>query len=149
MYYNTLLSIPLLILYMMTDRVRHLDQVLAFPHWSDPAFLFFFAMSSLLGFAINYSTYWCTHVNSALTTTVVGCLKNILSTYVGMVLGGDYIFSAANFVGLNISVVGSIVYTVVKYKEETAPRAAALPPPVQASAPLAAPLSATSSLYQA
>ena len=132
MYYNTLLSIPLLVLYMLTDRSRHIDPVLDFPYWTDPAFLFFFSMSALLGFAINYATYWCTHVNSALTTTVVGCLKNILSTYIGMFLGGDYIFALANFIGLNISVLGSIVYTVIKYKEEVANAKAPLPAPVQA-----------------
>jgi solute carrier family 35 len=129
MYYNTLLSIPLLALYMLTDPARHVAPVLAFAHWSDPMFIFFFTLSALLGFAINWATYWCTHVNSALTTTVVGCLKNILSTYVGMVLGGDYIYSLANFMGLNVSVLGSVVYAVVKYREEATPRAA-LPAPV-------------------
>ena len=52
----------------------------------------------------------------------VGVLKNLLVTYLGMIIGGDYVFSWINFLGLNISVSGSIFYTYITFVEKKIPK---------------------------
>nr|CAD7449248.1 unnamed protein product [Timema bartmani]CAD7452424.1 unnamed protein product [Timema tahoe] len=116
MFYNSLFMVaPGLAIAWMTGDLVVVSQ---FPLWGDPVFLAQFLCSCFMGFVLTYSIIVCTMYNSALTTTVIGCLKNICITYLGMVIGGDYIFSWVNFVGINVSVTGSLVYTWVTFKRK-------------------------------
>ena len=45
--------------------------------------------------------------------------KNVFTTYLGILgVGGDYIFTVTNFMGLNISMGGALLYNYVKFGEK-------------------------------
>ncbi|OQV16464.1 UDP-N-acetylglucosamine/UDP-glucose/GDP-mannose transporter [Hypsibius exemplaris] len=121
LYYNSLfVLVPLLTFVVMSGQF---EKALSFQRWSEWGFIVGFFLSCFMGFIINYTIVMCTMYNSALTTTVIGALKNILTVYIGMGIGGDYLFSWINFLGLNISVVASLFYSYVVFFETEAKKA--------------------------
>ncbi|CAH8513915.1 unnamed protein product [Dicrocoelium dendriticum] len=115
LYYNSGLMIPflLLIVCVQTD----LPEVFNFPEWSNPLFLLCFIFSCCSAVLLNYSLLQCTHYTSALTTSVMGVVKNVLVTYAGMFVGGDYIYTPMNFIGVTISAAGAILYVIAVYRQ--------------------------------
>lgn len=90
-----------------------LTSVYKFERLGEWSFLFMFTLAACMGSILNYSIFVCTTVNSALTTAVVGALKNVATTYIGMLVFEDYAFSWVNFFGINISIAGSLYYTYI------------------------------------
>lgn len=101
---------------LLAPAISSLSKLLAHPAWQDSNFVLLFVFSACMGSVLNYSIFLCTTYNSALTTAVIGCLKNVLTTYAGMVFFSGYVFSYLNFVGINISVIASLYYTWVTLK---------------------------------
>ena len=110
-----LISLPIAL--TMSHYNGELELAYNFAGWSSMSFYLQYLSSCVVGFVLMYSVVMCTHYNSPLTTTVTGCMKNLFVTYAGMVLpGGDYVYSAVNFIGINISVAGSLIYSYVAFK---------------------------------
>lgn len=125
MFYNSLLMIvPAVILAWL---VGDLHSAYLFKHWLNPMFTLQFLCTCFMGFILTYSTFLCTQHNSALTTAMVGCFKNVFVSYLGMFIGGDYTYSVLNFIGINISVIGSIYYTYVIFAKKDEPRKTSSP----------------------
>uniref|UniRef100_A0A3Q3EDN9 UDP-N-acetylglucosamine/UDP-glucose/GDP-mannose transporter-like n=1 Tax=Kryptolebias marmoratus TaxID=37003 RepID=A0A3Q3EDN9_KRYMA len=100
LFYNSLfIVLPTLLASAATG---DLHEAAVFEDWTQATFVFCFLMSCFMGFVLMYSIVLCSYYNSALTTTVVGAIKNVAVAYIGIFVGGDYIFSWENFLGLSI-----------------------------------------------
>ncbi|XP_032333339.1 UDP-N-acetylglucosamine/UDP-glucose/GDP-mannose transporter isoform X3 [Camelus ferus] len=146
LFYNAcFMIIPTLIISVSTG---DLQQAAEFNQWSDVLFIIQFLLSCFLGtsvsvpccpfslccchaarcllpcprFLLMYATVLCSYYNSPLTTAVVGAIKNVSVAYIGMLVGGDYIFSVLNFIGLNICMAGGLGYSFLTLSSQLKPK---------------------------
>ncbi|XP_069618148.1 nucleotide sugar transporter SLC35D2 isoform X2 [Ranitomeya imitator] len=92
-------------------------QAIHFSKWTHFYFVFQFLLACMMGFVLLYAIVLCSYYNSPLTTTVIGALKNVSIAYIGIFIGGDYMFSWLNFLGLNICMAGGAAYSFVTFWE--------------------------------
>lgn len=120
MFYNSLLMIiPVIAVAWLTG---DFCKAYKYKHWTNVWFLVQFISSCSMGFVLTYSLFLCMQYNSALTAAMVGVCKNILISYLGMLgIGGDYKFSLVNYIGINISILGSIFYNYLIFIKKDDP----------------------------
>ncbi|XP_051050091.1 UDP-N-acetylglucosamine/UDP-glucose/GDP-mannose transporter isoform X2 [Phodopus roborovskii] len=120
LFYNAcFMIIPTIIISVTTGDFQRATE---FSHWKNVLFIIQFLLSCFLGFLLMYSTVLCSYYNSALTTAVVGAIKNVSVAYIGMLVGGDYIFSLLNFIGLNICMAGGLRYSFLTLHSQLKPK---------------------------
>ncbi|XP_056380894.1 UDP-N-acetylglucosamine/UDP-glucose/GDP-mannose transporter isoform X2 [Hyla sarda] len=111
LFYNAAFMIlPTLIFTILTGEF---EKAIHFSKWTNVYFAFQFFLACMMGFILLYAIVLCSYYNSALTTTVIGALKNVSIAYIGIFIGGDYMFSWLNFIGLNICMAGGAAYSFV------------------------------------
>ncbi|OMO90598.1 hypothetical protein COLO4_19013 [Corchorus olitorius] len=118
MLYNSVLSLPFLIFLIIATGEFPNSLALLFAKSNSFSFLMILLLSLVMGIALNYTMFLCTIVNSALTTTIVGVLKGVVSTTLGFVLLGGVQVHGLNVTGLVINTAGGVWYSIAKYQQK-------------------------------
>jgi len=112
MWCNGLVCGPILLVVSVVN--GDLTNALSFEYLHEVNFQLVMVMSCLLAFALNYTIFLNTAVNSALTQTVCGNLKDVVVIVIGFQSFTDAHFDPVNMVGILLGVAGSVMYAVIK-----------------------------------
>jgi hypothetical protein len=91
-------------------------------------FVVFIFLVVMCGSLLCFSQFWCTMKNNALTTSIVGTLKNILQTTVGIfIIDSVSNFSTLELTGFAVNIASALWYTYLKHVEHHVVEKKALP----------------------
>lgn len=136
MFYNNLLSIPILIVFSLVVEdwtAENLNR--NFPPATRNSIFFAMFISGLSSVFISYTSAWCVRVTSSTTYSMVGALNKLPIAVSGLV----FFDAPVTFPSVSAIVVGFIsglVYALAKVKQSAKAAAGALPtsnPPISAS----------------
>lgn len=116
MFYNNLYNLPfLVVLIAATGEWRAAVQLSHDWQLHGVGLPLAIGGSSLLAFALNYSIFLNTSVNSALTQTVAGQAKDVVTVVAGFVMfASDSPLDWMNLIGIVLGFVGSLLYGLFK-----------------------------------
>ncbi|KUF75694.1 UDP-glucuronic acid/UDP-N-acetylgalactosamine transporter [Phytophthora nicotianae] len=97
------------------------DEVLEFPHLSDPRFIAGMMIMCSMCVLYQFSVQFCTLYTSALTTSVTGNIKDLFATVGGYLLFPDAPTQFANFVGVALSFIGAYSFSYIRYRALVGP----------------------------
>ncbi|KAK4401283.1 UDP-N-acetylglucosamine transporter UGNT1 [Sesamum angolense] len=112
MWCNGILCGPVLLLWTLFR--GDLEMTMNFPYLLSPGFLVVLALSCILAFFLNYSIFLNTTLNSALTQTICGNLKDLFTISLGWVIFGGLPFDLLNVIGQLLGFIGSGMYAYYK-----------------------------------
>ena len=80
------------------------------------SFIVTFACTISFGCFLNYTMFLCTSVTSALTTSVVGTIKSLAQTVIGLYTFGGVQMNSLAILGMTLNLIGGFFYTFAKLK---------------------------------
>ncbi|CAN6915683.1 unnamed protein product [Brassica oleracea] len=112
MWCNGIICGPILIIW--TYVCGDLERTFNFPHLFSPGFMVVLLCSCVLAFFLNYSIFLNTTLNSALTQTICGNMKDVFTVGLGWMLFGGLPFDLMNVIGQLFGFFGSGLYAYYK-----------------------------------
>ncbi|CAJ1973706.1 unnamed protein product [Sphenostylis stenocarpa] len=116
MWCNGIICGPFLLIWTLVR--GDLKMTLNFPYLLSPGFVVVLLFSCILAFFLNYSIFLNTTLNSALTQTICGNLKDLFTISFGWIIFGGLPFDLWNVVGQLLGFVGSGLYAYYKLMDK-------------------------------
>lgn len=115
---NSFNTLPLLTITAVVN--GEMRSVHSYQYLSDYRFMALFVLSVSVGMMLNYSLFLCANLTSALTTSVVGGLKAMVQTLLGLLTFGGVSNNFPTYIGISMNLTGGIGYIWAKYQENKA-----------------------------
>nr|XP_043619045.1 UDP-N-acetylglucosamine transporter UGNT1-like [Erigeron canadensis] len=114
MWCNGLICTPILLLWTWIS--GDLEVTANFSYLSSLGFQAVMLLSCILAFLLNYAVFLNTTLNSALTQTICGNLKDLFTIGLGWIIFGGLPFDLLNVVGQSLGFLGSCIYAFCKIR---------------------------------
>lgn len=118
LFTNSVNCVPLLFIYTLCN--KELFSALAFDGLNIAGFQAAIVFDVGMGCILSYSLFLCTTMNSALTTSLVGVVKGVLTTIIGFYAFGGVAVTALTVLGVVLNTLGGALYSYAKYTENMA-----------------------------